>query len=67
MIVITTLGLVVSAIGVFTVAWLHGCMVGMRVTAEIWAPKESYDEMYGPEGTIRPGRFETFLFKVMRR
>ncbi len=64
---LTILFLVFSGLSTLAIAFLWGCMVGMRVNCEIWAPPKSYDNLYGPEGTIQPGWFETKLFKLMRR
>lgn len=65
--VLTIIFLAFSGLCILGMAFLVGVMVGMRVNCEIWAPTESYDNLYGPEGTIQPGWFETLLFKLIRR
>jgi len=46
---------------------MWGVMIGMRIMCEIWAPQETYENLYGPKGTIQPGWLETKVFKILRR
>jgi hypothetical protein len=55
--------LTVAGFGLLFNAICLGILVGLRRGCEVWADPESYDNLYGPEGTLKPGPIQRLLFR----